>query len=211
MHVMDRRFLPFAAGLAALGMMLAACSGGGGGGGGGTTDPQFGTVSGTVMAGGTGVAGATVSVQGGPSTTTSASGQFTLNNVAVGARNVVLTVPAGFITVSPADPTTKGVTVAANQTAQTSFNLKRGVVVTASGTSFSPSAVTIPVGSTVRWVNGGGSHTVTPGNPAQAGVWSNTDLGPGATFEHEFGTAATYAYHCQPHQSMGMTGSVTVQ
>jgi plastocyanin len=187
--------------------VLTACSGGGGGGGG--TVPQFGTISGAVTAGGAGVAGANVAIAGGASTTTNAAGQFTLTNVAAGGRTVNVTLPAGFISaVQGGDATT--VQVAANQTATASFQAVRGVIVTAAGTSFTPANVTIPAGGVVRWVNGGGTHTVTPDNAAQPGAWASADLPGGATFQHTFGAAATYAYHCAPHQAMGMNGTVTV-
>jgi plastocyanin len=188
--------------------VLSACSGGGGGGGGGTT-PQFGTISGTVTANGAGLAGVTVSISGGGSTTTSATGQFTLSNVATGARSVSVAPPAGYITaVHGADAAEVAVT--AGQTSTASFQLVRGVVVNAAGTSFSPATVTVPVGATVRWVNGGGTHTVTPVNPGQPGAWASAGLGVGATFQHVFAAAGTFNYFCQPHQGMGMTGTVTV-
>jgi plastocyanin len=209
MTIIDRRFVPFALAMTATAVLMMGCSGGGGGGG-GPADPQFGTVSGSVLAGGTGVAGATVSVAGGGSAVTGANGAFTIPSVPAGTRTVSLALPAGFITAAAADATSKSVSVAANGTAQASFALKRGVVVTASGTSFSPAAVAVPQGATVRWVNGGGVHTVTPDNAGQAGAWAGSDLGAGASFEHTFSTAGAFNYHCIPHQGMGMTGTITV-
>lgn len=189
---------------------LSACSGGGGGGGGGGgTNTQFGTVSGTVTVGGAGLAGATVSVSGGGSATTNAAGQYSIANVATGARSLSVSPPDGYIAANHGGDAAS-VSVAASQTASANFLLVRGVVVTAAGTSFSPAAVTVPVGAVVRWVNGGGTHTVTPGNAGQAGAWTSAALGSGTTFQHVFGTAGTFNYHCQPHQAAGMTGVVTV-
>ncbi|HEX5724628.1 MAG TPA: plastocyanin/azurin family copper-binding protein [Longimicrobiaceae bacterium] len=196
--------------LAALALAAHACSGGGGGGG-GPTPPQFGTVSGQVTAAGAGVPGVTVGVQGGASTTTDAAGVYTIANVATGARTVAITLPNGFITATLGEQTTQNVNVSANQTATASWTLKRGVIVTAAGTSFTPADVTISVGQTVRWVNEGGVHTVTPSNPGQAGVWADAPLGANSAFEHTFAVASVYPYVCQPHQAAGMTGSVTVQ
>ena len=188
---------------------LAACSGGGGGGGGGGTNTQFGTISGTVTANGAGLANVTVSISGGGSTTTNASGQFSLANVATGARAVSIAEPDGYIAATHGGDAAN-VAVSAGQTANAAFQLVRGVEVGAAGTSFSPQAVSVPVGATVRWVNGGGTHTVTPANAGQAGGWSAAALGVGTTFQHVFGTAGTFNYFCQPHQGMGMTGAVMV-
>jgi plastocyanin len=81
-----------------------------------------------------------------------------------------------------------------------------------SGVSFSPRDVTIGVGTTVRWVVNDGIHTVTPDNAGQAGAWTGTgELGPGQTFTHTFAQAGTYTYHCIPHRSQGMTGTIRVQ
>ncbi|CAA9345619.1 MAG: hypothetical protein AVDCRST_MAG89-2846 [uncultured Gemmatimonadetes bacterium] len=190
----------------------SACGGGSGGGGGGPpTGTQTGTVAGRVSNGAAGVAGVSVSIAGGGSATTDAGGNFSIGNVTTGARTVAITMPAGFITANPADGTSKEVTVSAGQSATANFGLKRGVVVTASGTSFSPKSVSVPTGATVRWVNaGGGAHTVTPATAGQAGGWASANLPEGALFEHTFGTAGNFNYRCLPHEAMGMTGSVGV-
>src|SRR6266513_2662349 len=73
--------------------------------------------------------------------------------------------------------------------------------------SFSPKSVTIKVGDTVVWTNAGGSHTVT-------GDGSDPFCGNNAiptSCSHTFNTAGTFPYHCIPHQSIGMTGTVIVQ
>ena len=75
--------------------------------------------------------------------------------------------------------------------------------------TFSPSTLTVAVGTTVCWQNTVGEHTVTSdsghfssGLPA-AGGWK---------YLYTFGTAGTYPYHCQVHGSpvSGMRGTVTV-
>lgn len=200
----------WAAGTALLALAAVAACGDGGGGGDGGTGPQTGTVSGQVSVGGAGMAGVTVSLSGAGTQQTNASGGYSFANVATGAREVTITLPAGHITASAADATTRPVSVAAGGTATASFALKKGVIVTASGTTFSPSAVQIDPGSTVRWVNTGGVHTVTPTTAGQPGGFASANLGAGATFEHTFAQAGTYAYICLPHEAMGMTGVVTV-
>src|ERR1044071_4126812 len=73
--------------------------------------------------------------------------------------------------------------------------------------SFSPKTVTINVGDTVMWTNTGGSHTVT-------GDGSDPFCGTGfipTSCSHTFSTAGTFSYHCIPHQSFGMVGTVIVQ
>jgi plastocyanin len=163
-----------------------------------------------VTAGGAGVQGVNVSVAGAGNATTDAAGNFSIPNVPTGSPSVSVTLPNGYITANASDATTKTVAVAAGQTASTSFALKRGMQVSASGTSFAPEDLTVAPGFTVRWMNNGGDHTVTPDAGSPAGAWNSANLPPSASFEHTFGTAGTYNYHCQPHQSLGMTGSVTV-
>lgn len=79
--------------------------------------------------------------------------------------------------------------------------------------SFSPSTITVSVGTTVSWTNGGGTtHTVT----SNTGVFDSGMLAPpnaqtgtpGATFSYTFSSAGTFAYHCSIHPQM--TGTVTV-
>jgi len=86
--------------------------------------------------------------------------------------------------------------------------------VTTSGETFSPSAVSIKVGDTVKWVcstSGGIAHTTTSGTSCTAdGKWNSGNMNPGATFSFKFTTAGTYNYYCTYHCSMGMTGTVTV-
>lgn len=82
------------------------------------------------------------------------------------------------------------------------------VTINVVGNSFSPSNVTIQAGDTVTWTNNNqGIHNVAStaagfrsGNPS--GNW---------TFSHTFSTAGTFGYVCEVHQSMGMTGTVTVE
>ncbi|HEX6132610.1 MAG TPA: carboxypeptidase regulatory-like domain-containing protein [Longimicrobiales bacterium] len=185
-----------------------------------------GTASGTATENGTGVAGGTVTAtRGGFSNRTAtpnASG-YTLNDLPVGPWSLTYTPPNTHV-LAQGENGTRNVTVTENQTATVSAFLLAPappqpaiVEITASGTSFSQRTVTIPVGTTVRWINGDGvTHTVTPQNTSQPGVWQAATLSQqGATLEHTFNVAGqTYNYRCVPHSSdfnNGMVGTIIVQ
>ena len=181
-------------------------------------DPTTGAIAGAVTSAGTGVGGADIALTGAATgnQTTAANGTYVFEDLAPGSYTVTLTLPAGFV-LAQGEAAAKAATVVAGQTATVNWSAaaENGTdvtVVTASGTSFTPANVTIPVGGTVRWVVNNGSHTVTPDNPGQAGAWTGTGLlNAGAQFEHTFTAAGEFDYHCIPHQSLGMTGTVTVQ
>jgi plastocyanin len=72
--------------------------------------------------------------------------------------------------------------------------------------AFSPTSLSVPVGSTVTWSNTTDApHTVT----ADAGGFASSTVNPGATFSHTFATAGTYTYHCTIHTYMTATVVVT--
>lgn len=80
--------------------------------------------------------------------------------------------------------------------------------VTVGDSFFSPSSLQIQVGDTVRWqFSGSLGHTST----SNTGLWDSGLRGSGSTFEHTFNSAGTFPYHCTPHQSFGMTGTIAVQ
>ena len=93
------------------------------------------------------------------------------------------------------------------------FTSQSNHVVNTVNNSFSPSIITVNVGDTVTWVNGGGTHNVNgnqstfSNNPSSFG----NSLGSGWTYSHVFTIPGTYNYQCDPHAGMGMVGSVTVQ
>jgi plastocyanin len=71
--------------------------------------------------------------------------------------------------------------------------------------AFSPATATAAAGSKVTWTNNDTTaHTVT----FDDGSADSGNLAPGATFDHTFATARTFAYHCKIHSQM--KGSVTV-
>lgn len=79
------------------------------------------------------------------------------------------------------------------------------------GFNFVPNAVNAQVGDIIRWVWANGSHTTTSDAiPAGATPWSHPLSGAGQQFEYTVTTPGTYSYHCEPHQSLGMVGTITV-
>ena len=86
------------------------------------------------------------------------------------------------------------------------------VSVSASGTSFGPSNVTIQAGDAVKWTSSG-SHTVTSGTGSadpNVGLEFDQALSSGQTFTFVFTTPGVYPYFCRPHESAGMKGTITV-
>jgi plastocyanin len=79
---------------------------------------------------------------------------------------------------------------------------------TADGNSapgFSPTPLTVPVGTTVTWGNNDGTrHTAT----SDSALW-NVALAPGATGGFRFDTPGTYTYHCSVHGFM--KGTIVVK
>lgn len=91
------------------------------------------------------------------------------------------------------------------------------VVVGPDGTlTFQPRSFTIAAGDTVLWRWDSGGHNVSPTEGAQpdGADWSGKDrttYPSGTTYTYTFYTAGDYEYHCDPHQSVGMVGSFTVE
>ena len=74
-----------------------------------------------------------------------------------------------------------------------------------SGSSFSPSTITVAVNTTVKWTNKDAiAHTVT----SDAVLFDSGNMNSGATFNYKFTQAGTYNYHCTYHSMM--TGTVIV-
>jgi plastocyanin len=80
--------------------------------------------------------------------------------------------------------------------------------VTVQNFSFSPQSLTITVGDIVRWTNISGTHNVKADDnsftsgPAAPAPWEYT---------HTFTAVGSNPYYCEPHQGMGMTGTIIVQ
>jgi plastocyanin len=207
-----------AATAAALGSgLVAACSGGDNGGTGPGPGPTTGSVVASVAAGGTNVQGAQLAITGGAAATTGSNGQARWDNLQPGAYTVTLSqLPAGFA--MGTETAGKSASVAAGGTATVSWSVQASgpaqtAVVTTGAASFSPAAVTIPAGGTVRFQYGSGAgHTVTPETPS--GSWTERNLGSATdNFEVTFATPGTYRFRCRPHSTnftSGMVGVVTV-
>lgn len=148
--------------------------------------------------------------------TTGANGTATFNGVVPGSYDAEVDPPAG-LSLAQGEQARKSLTVTSNQTARVDFNLTEDgdgsdvveITLTSSST-FSPAQVTISSGTTVRWVNGASIfHTITPDGHSE---WNRATVSQqGETFEHTFENPGTFPYFCEPHQSAGMTGTITVQ
>jgi plastocyanin len=96
-------------------------------------------------------------------------------------------------TTAPTDTTTTATTSNGNSVALASF-------------AFSPTSLTVKVGTKVTWTNNDSvTHTVT----ADQGAFDSGDLAPGKSFSFTFSKAGTYSYHCNIHRSM--TATIVVQ
>lgn len=209
--------LPALALVAALTALVASCNGDDGG----STGPDTGQVEVAVTADGTTEGGVSLSFfaagASSPSATatTAADGTATFTDVEPGSYEVEVDPPAG-LTLAEGESARKSVTVTAGETTQVDFALTEedgGEVVEITLTSsltFSPDQVTISPGTTVRWVNGASIfHTITPDGHSE---WTRATMSQaGETFEQTFDEAGTFPYFCEPHQSQGMTGVITVQ
>jgi plastocyanin len=74
---------------------------------------------------------------------------------------------------------------------------------------FAPKVLQIKVGTTVRWINKEGTHTVT----ADDGAFASDNLAAGQDFSFTFTKPGTYRYYCSFHGSKGggdMSGMIKV-
>lgn len=77
--------------------------------------------------------------------------------------------------------------------------------------SFSPKTFSAVVGDTIRFVWGAGFHTTTSTSvPTGAVAWNAPIDGAHTVFLYPLKVAGNYAYQCNFHVSMGMTGTFTV-
>ena len=80
---------------------------------------------------------------------------------------------------------------------------------------FDPDKLTVTPGTTVKWVWKSDGHNVVPESQPEGAGWKGTGsaselFDTGYTYSHTFSTPGEYAYHCAPHKSAGMTGTITV-
>ena len=206
------------AGLALLGVAgLGACDNGTDPGNGGE---MTGSVLVTVTADGSAESGVAVDLFAESGTTvlesgtTDASGEVTFSGLASGTYEVEITVPDGLSVEGGSARET--VNVSDGQQATVSFSLVTPVEATdtvevaLTNYEFTPADLTIAPNTMVRWVNESSTfHTITPDGHSEWTEGSVSDVGD--TFTHVFTEAGTFPYYCDPHRSLGMTGSVTVE
>lgn len=75
--------------------------------------------------------------------------------------------------------------------------------------TFTPKSLTIPVGTTVEWVNEQGQHTVN----ADDGAFKSADVDAGTPYVRRFDEPGVFAYYCEYHGDKGgadMAGVITV-
>lgn len=78
---------------------------------------------------------------------------------------------------------------------------------------FTPQDAQIVVGDTIRWVAVSGDHSVTSGTGSadpNVGQLFDQNLAQGNSFTRVFNSVGVFDYFCRPHESQGMTGTVTV-
>lgn len=143
---------------------------------------------------------------------TAADGRVLFDSLDPGSYDVAIEMPVGF-GIAAGDTTRKAVAVTAGNTTDVQFSIVSSgpptVEIFVGGTSFSDADVTIQPGTRVRWIWQNGSHTVTPTGHSE---WTSTVLNSsGDVLEHTFNSVGQFAYHCIPHQSLGMTGIIRVQ
>lgn len=71
----------------------------------------------------------------------------------------------------------------------------------------------ISTGMTVRFDWGSNTHNVHVTSQPENADWSGHDQiqNDGFSFEYEFTVPGTYEYVCEPHESLGMVGSIVVE
>lgn len=81
-------------------------------------------------------------------------------------------------------------------------------IVQIEGMRFTPKALHIKAGETVRWINGSASsHNVIS---EKSHFKSSMLTRKGEIFEFTFTSSGEYQYYCQPHKMMGMKGVIVV-
>lgn len=130
--------------------------------GGGATGPTTGTVSGTVSAGGAGVAGTALTIERAGvtrNTTSSATGTFSFSSLDAGSWTLGITAPAGF-ELAAGQNASVPVTVTAGQTSTVNVSLEEIVVATASIRANVTADGTAQSGTTVNLYEAGGAASI---------------------------------------------------
>ena len=84
------------------------------------------------------------------------------------------------------------------------------ITVDSNNLRFSPSIITINEGDSVQFLWNG--EILAHNAVAQSGIFDSGDTSRDVdyTFTFEIGTAGEYNFVCEPHESAGMTGTITV-
>ena len=84
------------------------------------------------------------------------------------------------------------------------------ITVDSTNLRFSPSTITIDEGDSVQFLWSG--EALAHNAVAQSGIFDSGDASRDVdyTFTFEIGTAGEYNFVCEPHESSGMTGTITV-
>ncbi|NIP80310.1 MAG: hypothetical protein GWM90_14230 [Gemmatimonadetes bacterium] len=184
-----------------------------------TDNTEDGSIEVTVTADGSAREGVTIELfeSGGAtalsSAVTDASGAVEFTALDPGSYEVEVEIPAGLELAS--GQARRAVSVPSGGRATATFVLVTAAgnvveITLTSGLRFDPAEVTIEPGTTVRWVNGASIfHTITPDGHSE---WTRATMSSqGEVFTHTFDATGSFPYLCEPHESSGMTGTITVQ
>ena len=98
-------------------------------------------------------------------------------------------------------------TPAPTQTTSTEPAAQGEVVINTVDDRFDPASVTVPVGTTVTWINKGANwHSIASFD----GSFESGRIEPGDRFSITFETPGTYQYICKHHAMQGMIATITV-
>lgn len=123
---------------------------------------------------------------------------------------LVLLAACGNSTTAGSTPTATATSVGSTPTATTATSgTSKTVTITTDSSgnfAFSPSTLTISVGTTVVWMNSTQApHTVTSDDGKSFDSGTNHPVSPGTSFSFQFTKTGTFPYHCQFHPYMKAT------
>lgn len=96
-----------------------------------------------------------------------------------------------------------------SNSSSSSSSASQGAVTITNNMIFTPSQISVSVGSTVTWTNNDNTtHTVID-DLANVGGPHSGDIAPGATYSYKFTKAGSYQYHCSIHPQM--RGTIVVK
>lgn len=145
--------------------------------------------------------------------TTDNSGAFTFPELAPGDYELSIT-PPGYFQLAQGQDAVRNITLESGAGANVQVTLTPTTAqqvheIQLGEASFTPSQLTVSPGARIRWVNQYDiGHTVTPSGHS---AWSRQEMSAaGQTFEVVLNNPGDFAYYCEPHQAVGMTGTIAV-